>query len=382
MKNIILSGDVGWEITPEGLRDQLKGEQDVRIFVNSPGGYVWDGVELNNVINDHKGHVTVVLNAVAASSASFFPLSANKVLVRESTTMFIHNAINIAWGNAKVMKKASEILFGFDGIIANYYVNKTSKSLDEIEKAMSDETWFFGGQACIDFGLADGFFDEEEILDSIEDDQGSNIPQLKENEAKALVDGVISKMRKQDNENAMSLAAKIVDNNKIKVSPKKIVKNKVENKTKKATKNKTKKEDITMSLEQILAENKEVKAEYDASLNATRTEEQEKAKASLKSESERVNEILNLSGALLTEETTNAIKNGLSAGEFAKNKVLKAQNIVAGAVTDGSDAVVNTSSDQSTTDFDDETLTEAQKVEANVDKAFENKSKGTVNIGG
>ena len=125
MKIINLSGEVGWEITPERLKSKLVENEDVRIFVNSPGGYVWDGVELFNVIKDHKGYVEVVINALGASAASFFPLAADKILVRESTTMMIHNASGLSWGNASDMKQMAEILDGLDSIISNFYVKKT-----------------------------------------------------------------------------------------------------------------------------------------------------------------------------------------------------------------------------------------------------------------
>jgi ATP-dependent protease ClpP protease subunit len=125
MKTIELSGDVGFEITAEGLKEQLgKSREAVRLKIDSYGGSVFEAVRLYNTIKDYPGKITAELGAVAASAASFFPLAASRIEVRSNTTYMGHKAWSFAIGNSDDMTAEALILEGLDSIIAGVYSKK------------------------------------------------------------------------------------------------------------------------------------------------------------------------------------------------------------------------------------------------------------------
>ena len=60
----------GDEVTPKLFRDELdKHPGDVTVYINSPGGDVFAASEIYTMLMEHKGKVTVKIDALAASAA-------------------------------------------------------------------------------------------------------------------------------------------------------------------------------------------------------------------------------------------------------------------------------------------------------------------------
>ena len=61
----------GDEVTPKAFREELEAEEgDVTVWINSPGGNVFAAAEIYTMLCDHKGRITVKIDAIAASAAS------------------------------------------------------------------------------------------------------------------------------------------------------------------------------------------------------------------------------------------------------------------------------------------------------------------------
>ena len=72
----------GDEITPDAFREELEAEEgDVTVWLNSPGGNVFCAAEIYNMLCDHKGKVTVKIDAIAASAASVVAMAGDCVLM-------------------------------------------------------------------------------------------------------------------------------------------------------------------------------------------------------------------------------------------------------------------------------------------------------------
>lgn len=165
-KIIALSGPVGWEITAKMIRAELKAAKgdDVEFHVNSPGGFVFEGIEIFNLIRDYKGHTEARITGLAASMMSYIVLAANKVSAYDNATFMMHNALALAIGNHNDMRKVADRLESLSNILAKAYALKTGKSLDEIKTFMDDTTFFFGDEM-----LHEGFVDE--IIEAPEDEK-------------------------------------------------------------------------------------------------------------------------------------------------------------------------------------------------------------------
>lgn len=148
MKRITLSGDIGWEVTPQAVREELAAANggDVELLVSSRGGLVGAALEIFNMIKNYPGQVTAILSGYAISAASYIPMAADRILVEDNAVMMIHNAQGITVGDHNEMLKYGTILKGLSGLLAGAYAKFTGKDRPEIDAMMDAETWLFGDE--------------------------------------------------------------------------------------------------------------------------------------------------------------------------------------------------------------------------------------------
>ena len=162
------------EISANYVRDQLKAfpenEKELRIVIDSPGGDVFEGVTIFNVIRDFARNnpsvkITTYIQGMAASMASAIALAANavsdsnKVIAEDNSIFMIHDAWGFVVGNENDMREAAEYFAMIDSMLSSIYMRKTGKSEDDIRSMMDAETWLWGKNI-----LEAGFVDE--IIDS------------------------------------------------------------------------------------------------------------------------------------------------------------------------------------------------------------------------
>lgn len=114
----------------------------INVSLNSPGGFVGDGVEIYRALVDHAGPVSVSVNGYAASAASFIAAAADTLAVPAGGLVMVHNAWLIAVGDKKDLAKQSDILAKFDQSIALIYSNAWGGDTKEWLDLMAEETWF------------------------------------------------------------------------------------------------------------------------------------------------------------------------------------------------------------------------------------------------
>jgi len=160
MKTIVISGEIGWDVWPEDVRREFSqaGGEDVELEISSPGGYVYDGIEIFNIIKNYSGKVTAKLVGLAASMASYIPLAANKVVAESNAVFMIHNASTFSGGDHHDLRHDADILEGFTKLLSQKYVEKTGKTQEEILAMMDKESWFFG-EEIKEAGFADEMVD-------------------------------------------------------------------------------------------------------------------------------------------------------------------------------------------------------------------------------
>lgn len=137
--------------TLDGLPDDTA---EIRLLVNSPGGYVWEGLAILNALRAHSAKVTAIVEGIAASAASFIVCGADELEMAPNSELFIHKAWGGCIGNAGDMQKMADDLTHEDRNIASIYAKKAGSDIDTWMAAMAAETWFSADEA-VDAGLAD-----------------------------------------------------------------------------------------------------------------------------------------------------------------------------------------------------------------------------------
>ncbi len=120
--------------------------------INSPGGEVFEGVSILNMLRAHKATVTAVVDGRAASAASVIAAGCDECVMSPGTQMMIHSPSVIAWGNATVLRKQAEVLDGIERSIVEIYTAKAGEK--DWTQLLADETWMTATEA-VNEGLAD-----------------------------------------------------------------------------------------------------------------------------------------------------------------------------------------------------------------------------------
>ena len=126
----------------------------IELHVNSPGGNVFDGIAIMNALRAHTATVTVVVDGIAASAASFIAASADTLVMSPNSELMIHDAWGLAVGNAADMRQMAELLDHVSNNIASVYARKAGGSTEDWRAAMERESWFSAEEA-VTVGLAD-----------------------------------------------------------------------------------------------------------------------------------------------------------------------------------------------------------------------------------
>jgi len=169
MSEILLYGPIGpdfWEpenaITAKSVMAELSEiSGDVTVRISSGGGDVYEGIDIMQALKNHDGEVTVIVESLAASAASFIAVGgADRVLMRESSELMIHRAWTLAEGNADEVRKTLTDLERQDNKLAAIYAGKAGGEIQDWLDAMSAETWYTAEEA-VAAGLADGIVAEK-----------------------------------------------------------------------------------------------------------------------------------------------------------------------------------------------------------------------------
>lgn len=158
MAQLNISGVIGFDVLATDIKKEIKSfkpTDEIDIEINSPGGSVFEGIEISNAIKSHRGKTNIIITGLAASMGSFIAMSGDTIKAHDDATFMIHNASTIEIGDHREMRKTANVLESLTNMLSKSYVNKTGQSNSEIRALMDDETWLFGDEI-----LNAGFIDE------------------------------------------------------------------------------------------------------------------------------------------------------------------------------------------------------------------------------
>lgn len=126
----------------------------INLYVNSPGGSVYDGIAMKAAIERHSANVIAHVDSLAASAASFLIMGANEVVMGADADLMIHDALMITWGNAADHRDGADELDRVSDKISAMYARKASGDAADWRALMVAETWYSADEA-VEAGLAD-----------------------------------------------------------------------------------------------------------------------------------------------------------------------------------------------------------------------------------
>lgn len=138
------------------------GKGPVTVNVNSPGGDMFEGLAIYNLLREHDGEVTVKVLGLAASAASIIAMAGDTVQIARAGFLMVHNTWIAAMGNRNDLREFAEYLEPFDTAMADIYAARTGSDREEMAKLMDAESWI-GGSAAIEQGFADELLPSDQV---------------------------------------------------------------------------------------------------------------------------------------------------------------------------------------------------------------------------
>lgn len=157
---IILSGEVDDAssnvIVAELLYLDSINNNDISIYINSPGGSVTAGMAIYDTINFIKSDVSTICLGMAASMAAFLLCSGTKGkrCCLPNSEVMIHQPLGGAEGQATEIKIAAERILKLKDKLNHMLAESTGQDLKKIE-IDTERDYFLTSKEALDYGIVD-----------------------------------------------------------------------------------------------------------------------------------------------------------------------------------------------------------------------------------
>ena len=135
--------------------DSLNNE-DISVYINSPGGSVTDGMAIYDTMNFITSDVSTIGMGICASMAAFLLSSGKKGkrYILPNSEVMIHQPLGGAQGQATEIKIAAEHILKTKDKLNKILSDNTGKSLEIIEKD-TDRDNFMSASEALNYGIID-----------------------------------------------------------------------------------------------------------------------------------------------------------------------------------------------------------------------------------
>ncbi|MDP9557868.1 UNVERIFIED_ORG: ATP-dependent Clp endopeptidase proteolytic subunit ClpP [Pseudomonas parafulva] len=147
------------------------GDREVTVYINSPGGDMFEGIAIYNRLREHKQKVTTKVLGMAASAASVIYLAGSERQVASSAFLMIHNCWTFLSGNRHYLRDVSDDMEEFDAAMADLYAETSGQPVEDMAELMDDET-FIRGKRAVELGLATGLLAATEVTERETEETG------------------------------------------------------------------------------------------------------------------------------------------------------------------------------------------------------------------
>ena len=176
---VLIYDEIGaYGVTAKGFLAELGALPDdaaIDLRLNSPGGSVFDAVAIYNALMRHPGEITVWIDGIAASAASYIAMAGDTIVMPENAFLMIHDPSGLVMGTAEDMRSTAEALDKVKGSLIQGYAAKSGKADDEIATLMAAETWLDAKDA-LDLGFIDRIAEPVKLAASFDVARFRNAP--------------------------------------------------------------------------------------------------------------------------------------------------------------------------------------------------------------
>lgn len=154
---IRITGHIGWEVDSESFRKQVddiiaSGIHQANVYINSPGGSVFDANEIVNILSRFKKK-NCVGGAIVASAGSYIACNCDTFEMPENGMLMIHRPQGYSGGNVEDLQSYVKLLSDME---KNYKALFLAKAKDKaaFEKAWAESDYWLTAKEAVAQGFA------------------------------------------------------------------------------------------------------------------------------------------------------------------------------------------------------------------------------------
>ena len=166
---IILSGEIDDNLANSVVAQLLYldglNNDNISIYINSPGGSITAGMAIYDTMNFIKSKVSTICVGMAASMAAFLLSSGERGMryCLENAEVMIHQPLGGAQGQATEIKIAAERILKLKKKLNKILAKNTGKSLRKIEKD-TERDYFLDSDEALSYGIVDEILNNKEKM--------------------------------------------------------------------------------------------------------------------------------------------------------------------------------------------------------------------------
>ena len=157
---VFLSGEIDDNLANSTIAQLLYldslSNDDIYLYINSPGGDITSGLAIYDTMNYIKSDVSTICIGLAASMGAFLLLSGTKGkrMALENSEIMIHQPLGGAKGQATEIKIAADRIIKIKKRLNKIISERTNQPLKKIEKD-TDRDFFLDSSEAKDYGIID-----------------------------------------------------------------------------------------------------------------------------------------------------------------------------------------------------------------------------------
>ena len=155
---IFLSGEINDSLANIVISELLyldnQNNEDIYLYINSPGGSITAGMSVYDTMNFINSKVITIGLGMCASMAAFLLSSGNTRYALPNTEIMIHQPIGGAQGQATDIKIAAERIIKLKSKLNKILAKNTKQNISKITKDTERDN-FLSAEEALEYGLID-----------------------------------------------------------------------------------------------------------------------------------------------------------------------------------------------------------------------------------
>lgn len=138
----------------------MESQDEIQLYINSPGGYVTDGFAIYDTISSLKSPVSTICSGLAASMGSIL-LSVGtkgKRYIQPHAKVMIHQPLGGAQGQASNIEIQAKEILKTKELSAQILADNCGQDFDKVMKDFNRDYWM-DAKESIEYGIVDGILE-------------------------------------------------------------------------------------------------------------------------------------------------------------------------------------------------------------------------------